>query len=316
MKISNYLLAAGLALGMSILVVQTASAEIVAITATQIDDILIESDGFDLGGSGFANDTPTGPAKLLWNQYWFGPGVSFSGTLHLKGVSANCAMVKLVLYGPDGEQIDVPDESNISESYCASTNDHKSFSFTINPTVYGMTKVKVRLINSTDSSNLLPIDGQFAYYGPDLGNSHVNISRYQFDYGSADFQAGTASEPATVNWQVVDGTSKTAPTVSATLYMKNAFDLCGRMVYEYRNDDASLSNRVAGKAHCVSDNDLHTYFVHADGSEQSFSVKQFKIIIEKSLNINGAPSDVWEQVGAITATLPAVPVGSPIDQSF
>jgi hypothetical protein len=67
------------------------------------DEVTITGDGFDFGGSGFANDAPTGPATLDWTIENGAVGATATGTVHIDRNAGACVRVRLAIYQGDGQ---------------------------------------------------------------------------------------------------------------------------------------------------------------------------------------------------------------------
>lgn len=305
----------------SIGVVALPAAAIEPVSATDIDDVLVTSEGFDLGGPGFAGGEPTSSARVEWQQAWFGSTVTFNGTIHFDEVSGECARVRLISYDSDSVEM----SRAFSTVECARNNGY-NVSFVSVQGQAGASEVQVLLQRLLDNGEWVGVGGSgpvMVAYGPMLGTSEVSISRASFDAGTGDFVGGTAASPATVTWTVA-GSGLIKPTFSGTLYMKNTDNLCGRMRCEYINNSigAGVIEAREGTPHCVTDSDLHTFPVtsqYFQGVESSW-VDAIRIIIQSSSRDPGTGESLgnWVQVGSTTAYLPSVivPVVLDLPQTF
>ncbi len=296
--IRKAVLASLTAAGLSTVALPATAIEITPVMAVELDDVLIDANGFDLGGPGFSNGVPTSPAHVEWHQAWFGSTHKFNGTIHFDDQSGDCARVQLISY--DDDSVEIPPR-NYSPVECVYEDGHIERPVSVQGNV-GAAEVKVRLQTQAVNGSWGGIGSQVVTYGPVLGTSEVSISRAEFDLGSGDFVGGTAASPATVTWSV-SGSGIITPTVSGTLYMKNADDLCGRMRYKYINNSAGMGvlEERTGTENCVTNDDLYTFDVQT-GNYSNSAVDEVKIIIEKK------SQGVWSVVGSTTATLPKVPV--------
>lgn len=285
----------------------TAAALTASTLATEVDDVKINTVGFDLAGPGLAASAALTPARVVWKQTATGAAITFDGSIYFDGVANNCARVELISYDENSVEI-LPRVYSTEE--CVSTNAYveRFVSVDANP---GASEVKVRLQTALNVVNPVwgSVGAKTATYGPSLGTTEVSISAPEVDLGTGTFASGTAPDPATVTW-TVSGANEITPTTDGTLYMKRADDRCARMRYTYLKQglfglaDTVLETRY-GTEHCVTDDQLHEFAVHA-GAYANVAVNKVEIAIETSPSGSGN----WTVQGSVTATLPValVPV--------
>ncbi len=261
----------------------------VATTVTEVDDLVIEANGFDIGGGGFAAGAPTESATVEWDHTGFViPWLR--GSIHFDDVASSCARVRLVSYDGWDNQVD----EVFSDEECAYRDGHIARPFELRGGG-GVTEVKVTLQTLAINGTWGNVDSETVTYGPTIDIDEVSISRAEFDLGSGAFVAGTAAEPATVNWTVPGRWSDTRPVFSGTLYMNNADDLCGRVRAKYYYHWGGVIDTTPGPEHCVNDDDLHTFPIVFDPINTD--VAEVRYIIESK-----GGSGVWTTVGMTTAT--------------
>ena len=258
-------------------------------TVTEIDDLQIESEGFDVGGDGFAAGAPTDSARVEWDHTAFViPWLR--GSIHFDDVASSCARVRLLSYDGWGNEVD----EVFSDEECAYRDGHIARPFELQGGG-GVTEVKVTLQTLAMNGTWGNVGSRTVTYGPTIDTDEVSISRAEFDVGAGAFVNGTASDPATVTWTVPGRWSDTHPVFSGTLYMNSANDLCGRVRVKYYYSWGGVIDTTPGTDHCVTDDDLHTFPVVFDPINTD--VAEVRYIIESK----GSSGD-WSTVGMTTAT--------------
>lgn len=292
-----------------------AATPVLATFATEIDDFTVNTVGYDLGGPGVLAGAALTPARVIWAQTASGVTNKVEGSIYFDGVSQTCARVKVVSLDASGNSM--VGSPTYSSPECVTNNNYFERPFTVEG-IQGASEIQVRL---QTAANVVPANQvwgatgnkKIATYGPDLGVTEVSIAASEFDLGTGAFAGGTAPDPATVTWTVA-GADEITPSLSGTLYMNNADDLCGRMRYTYMTQsilpgvipDAVLETRY-GTEHCVTDNQLHTFAVNT-GNYANVAVDKVEIAIEYSSRdvATGASTGNWLTKGSVTTVLPSV----------
>lgn len=113
---------------------------------THDDDVLVDTNGIDIGGPGFAGGAPTSPATMNWtfidSQIW----PELDATLHMKGLAGVCGRVRLRFLTDAGDYLD----SRESDPECPPTNGHRAYPVEIdsyNTSLIG----KVEVVAQTDT---------------------------------------------------------------------------------------------------------------------------------------------------------------------
>ena len=113
---------------------------------TQPDDVLINKDGIDVGGPGFAGRAPTSPATMDWGLDDSQITPELDATLHMKGLAGVCGRVRLRFLTEDGHFL----ASRESDAECPSTNDHRAYPVEIDP--YNTSLIgQVEVVAQTDT---------------------------------------------------------------------------------------------------------------------------------------------------------------------
>jgi hypothetical protein len=280
-------------------------------TAAQVDDILIKTIGFDVGGKDFSNGKPTTPAKVIWEQAWFGSYYTFEGTIHFDGVTGSCARIQLISYDDNSVEMGTRRYSDVQ---CVYTNGHVAKDVVVEGEA-GAVEVKVRLQTQAVDGSWHGVGSELATYGPHIGDSELTISAAQFDVGNGTLSGGAPTEPALVSWDVKAGSSISVPVLTGKLFIKNANYLCARVRYEYKDINDNLIETRNGVTHCVDNNRLHTYSLNANDYSDNTAINKLTATIEVSLNTNGQSSGVWSDVSAQSTTMPTVPVTDVLNTS-
>ena len=268
----------------------------VGTTVAESDPIIIESNGFDVGGSGFSAGAPTDAAVVDWVVHDSGLYITpvVRGSIHFDDVASSCARVRLITYDGWDNQV----SETYSDEECAYRDGHVERPFEITLSGGGMTEAKVTLQTLALNGTWGNLGSQTVTLGPTVDTDEVSISRAEFDLGSGPFIAGTAADPATVTWAIPAERrwADIYPTFTGTLYMNNADDLCGRVQAKYYYPDGSVWFTQTSDEHCVTDDDLHTFPVVMASDRQVFT--DIKYSIQKKDN-----TGEWTTMGSMIVAL-------------
>jgi hypothetical protein len=263
----------------------------------QVDSVLIDELGYDIGADPFANGSPTQPASLTWSHYWYGVYPELIGKFHFDGAE-RCARVKLLSYNAAGSQIGEPD---YSDTECPGDLGHNVREITqggnsgVNGKI-GAAEMKVILQTQHADLSWSNAGSQTVTYGPVLDTDNVQIFREYADLGSGPFNAPNPSAPATVTWKSSGGPIN--PVLEGNLYIKDSHDLCFRIKATYKkHDGVRLEEPRTGGERCVDDDELHTFPVLFNGFFDH-EVAEVTYAIEKK-----GGTGVWELVGQTTVEL-------------
>lgn len=299
---------------------------LLGITTTEIDEVQVNTLGFDLAESGLAFGAALTPAKVNWEQSSSGATSKVIGSIYFDGVSGDCARVQVTSYDDSGDEI-LPKQ--YSTEPCADTNAYQEAiitDLTGNPYLQGnpgASEVRVRLQNLLINGNWNNLGADTVYYGPTLGTSEVLIEAPHYDLGVGAFAGGTYLDPATVTWSV-DGANLIKANTVGSLAMKNVIDHCGRIRYTYLNDspfvgfpDVVLGTQY-GTTHCVTNNSLHEFTINPNPgtAANAFSyagLDKVEIAIEESSYdvSTQASTGNWIVVGELVGTPAKVTVNLP-----
>ena len=271
-----------------------ASVALTAARALETDLFVIEGNGFDVGGSGFAAGVPTDSAIVDWDEYSQETlGARVSGWIHFDGVTGSCARVRLITYDAWGGEL----SREYSDEECAYSDGHveRPFSFAVDNL---LSELKVTLQTLAVNGTWGNVGSQTMTAGPTFDTDEVSISRAEFDLGTGAFVGGTAADPAIVTWAIEPGPqfARIAPSFSGTLYMRNADDLCGRVQAKYIRSDGSEFFTQTSDEHCVTNDELHTFPV-ALGIGMCYC-QQVKYVIQSKDN-----TGEWSLVGSTIVEL-------------
>lgn len=247
---------------------------------TQTDGVLIDTQGFSIGGDQFASGAPTNTATLEWDQAWFGVVPTLSGYLYFDGVAGNCARVRIISYGYGGAELD----SVFSDQECVHVDGIRQRAFELQAR-YGAAEVKVTLQTLGADQVWRGIGSRTIAYGPDLGSSSVLISAPEFDLGSGELVNGAPEAAATVTWtvsseQIDNGIT---PALVGSLYLKNAENECARVRSDYKDRDGDILETIVGVERCAEDDRLHKFPIRHEGHTSS-NVVEVTYTIETRLH--------------------------------
>jgi hypothetical protein len=264
---------------------------------TEVDNVLIDEEGYDAGGDGFSNGSPIEPAHLTWTQSWFGVAPQLTGKIHFDGAE-RCARVKLISMTASNIEL----AEDFSDTVCPGDLGHNArvIKEAGNDGVVGRGGAgKVKVVLQTQNADLSwsVAGNQTVTYGPVLDSDSVLISSDYAHLGRGVFDGTKPADPATMTWNS-DGTSVN-PILSATMYVNNAHDLCFRTKVTYMKHDGVALEAAprTGTERCVTDDLLHTYpvqmgaFFHNEVAEITYA-----------LEMKGG-TGVWEEVGHTTVEL-------------
>ncbi|MGE0877432.1 MAG: hypothetical protein AB7L13_05825 [Acidimicrobiia bacterium] len=263
-------------------------------TITEVDDFIIRAQGFDIGGSDFADGAPTNPALVVWD-HTDTVQATVQGTLHFDDVTGSCARVKVTSYFLFGDQEIEIDEA-FSADECVYREGHLARAFAIEA-AKGAMRVKVTIQTQATDQSWGSISSKTFDYGPVVDVDTVAISRAEFDLGSGEFVNGTAALPATVTWTVgrTGFWSSVSPVLDGSLYMHNADDLCGRVKAKFYGYLGGFVSSVTSDEFCVTDDDLHVFALDTLVVAHPLAA-QVKYVIEKKDN-----TGKWTTVGSVRA---------------
>ena len=171
------LAAAVLATGLAITITSNPAAAIEAAQNTfpERDDVLIETEGYFLGGDGFTDGAPDEPATLTWDHSTtFGTAPTLEGKVHFDGAS-NCARVVLVALNRDGSEMG-PDAKTTSDVMCPATTGHHVRTISEGGVAgldakFGADKVKVILQTEPRPDTWSRAGSQTVEFGPRVSTS-------------------------------------------------------------------------------------------------------------------------------------------------
>src|SRR5262245_6080410 len=264
----------------------------------EVDSVLILGDGYDVGGDGFTNGAPDGPASLTWTQNWFGLTPQLTGKIHFNNAE-KCARVKLISYDSAGAQVGDPDYSDNS---CPNDKAHygKDIKSGGNSGVLGnigaaSLKVILQTLNTDGSWN--NVGNQTVTFGPVLDTDNVQILTQYADLGSGTTDGTKPSGSATLTWNATGGIIN--PRLAGTLFITDSRGLCFHMKATYKDHDGNpLDVPRIGDEHCLDDSlSSHTYPVNMS-SFSSGAVFEVTYAIEEK-----DASGVYESVGETTVQL-------------
>jgi hypothetical protein len=263
-----------------------------AIVFAQYDEVTIRRDGFDVGGLGFADGSPTTAAELYWVQDWNGTAPILGGYIHFDGVNGSCARVRLLSYDDAG---DLVGSANLSNEECAYSNGHSAKHFEVSGEI-GATEVVVTLQTLASNGTWGGIGGQTLTYGPIIDTDDVLISRAEFDLGAGELVGGAPERPATVTWTLTNNDYIT-PIFDGSLFIREADDLCARVRIRYSSEALGVIGTRYTNEICQTSDDDRIVPLHLDQFE-SRAVDEVKYTIESR-----SPGGTWSAVGSTTVYL-------------
>jgi hypothetical protein len=280
---------------------------------TEVDTVLIDEEGYDVGGDGFSDGSPDEPALLTWTQAWFGSSSRLTGKFHFEGAE-RCARVKLISMTASNAQI----AEDVSDTECPGDLGHSARVITESGNIGvtgrgGAAKVKVVLQTQNADLSWSNAGNQTVTYGPVLDTDSVQILSDYADLGRGVFDGTKPAEPATMTWNS-DGTLVNPILSGATLYINNAHDLCFRTKVTYKKYDGVPLEPTprTGTERCVTDDLLHTHPVQM-GAFFDNEVADITYAIEMK-----GGTGVWEEVGQTTVELgdPSIFIPNTNPQTF
>ena len=215
------------------------------------DAVQLTEAGLDFGDNTFVDGAPTGNGTLKWvlNNGALTPRLQ--GTLHLKNVNDLCARMRMDFY--NGTTLLKQKRGGI---VCAPDAGHHSYRVDLRPyTDIRITKVIVRIESLTPIGWLPAISDT---YWRTLTDDQVTIDTDGFDFGGAALVDDAPYEPATVDWQIIDG-ALTA-NVSGFLHINHNAGACAYVKVtpftgnRTGHEDQSNGLPVVGPLHCAPDN--------------------------------------------------------------
>jgi hypothetical protein len=269
---------------------------------TEVDTVLVRTNGYDLGGSGFVAGQPDTPAQVTWDHAWFGVVPELTGLMHYEGVSGECTRVRMTSFDAYGIEI----ATDISDVKCANTNGHET-----RPVEEGGNDgllgrggaASVQITFQHETANGWARLGQVkeARYGQIIDTDRILIDRDEMDFGSGAFVPGephgAPSGRAELTWASSGGPIR--PTLRGNLYMEDADDLCGRVRVRYLDGDGGVLGTEYGPSPelCPTDDDVHLSPVQIDAFAHN-EIARVQVTLQKR-----GGSGVWTNAGTVTKAL-------------
>ena len=274
----------------------TAASSVEALTTfPERDDILIEEEGYFVGGDGFTDGAPDHPATLTWEHSGtFGTAPELDGKVHFDGVE-NCARVVLVPLNNDGTEI--PNSRTTSDDMCPATTGHHARNIRENgvgplEAQIGAAQVRVILQTEPRPGDWVNAGSQTVVFGPNLDTDTVQIRRAEFDLGSGPWTQGAPTGSATVEW-LAEENEMISVQLRGTLYAREADDSCVEIEIRYKDADGDILETRRGDEHCLTDDLLTTFPVFNGTNFSAYGLRQVTYAILKD----------GVQVGAATVEL-------------
>lgn len=202
------------------------------------DAVRLTAAGFDFGDNTFVDGAPTGNGTLTWVLDNGALTPRLRGTLHLKNVRDICARMRMDFYNGNTFL-----KRKRGGKVCAPDDGHHSYRVDFRPYTDIRTTKVIVMIESRTAGGWLPTVSDT--YWRNIRDDEVMLDTEGFDFGGAALIDDAPSEPATVDWEIVDG-ALTA-RVSGYLHINHRAGYCAIVrVTAYTGDGTGHEDQPSG----------------------------------------------------------------------
>jgi hypothetical protein len=242
-----------------------------------IDDIKIESSGYDFAAGTFVAGGLTESAEVEWLVDDNDLTPKISGEIHLNNVEDECARLRIDYYTSATTLL----TTHYSSTKCAPDNDHHEYDMVLSPhTDDAIGKVKVTLQRERSDHTWESRGSDWSTLS--TSNDNVRISDgigdiFAFGNGTMDpLTPGSTTGYGNLEWQFTGG--RIRPHLTGTLHLNNVAGICARMRLEYYSDEGYLTTDYGGTV-CADDNSHHSWTVDQDDYEAT-NIRSVEVAIQ------------------------------------
>jgi hypothetical protein len=225
------------------------------------DDVVLNSVGYDYGGSTWVGPNPSGAAEIHFHHENGQIRAHTTGTLHLNDADGTCARIRLRYYDIFGTQL----SENFGGQVCVFDDLHHQWSVNLDPFVDdSVARVEIAVMKEEATGEFVATS---ASYWVNTHSDDVLINAAGRDFGSGS-----------VSW-VLDTDGNVRAHLTGSIHINNSSGDCIRMNIEYQTSSGGYIDERPGGTVCAASNAHRSWSVNLDPFE-SDQVGQVKIELQ------------------------------------